>query len=86
MCRTQSVLWWPARIRVDTVLHAAFSAQRLGMLASLPRYTGHAALATGGGISAADEPLWRTLFPPIMGTVWVEEAEVPDGLAVQFFS
>src|SRR5262249_40591366 len=80
MCRAQPVLWCAGGVRVDAVLHATSGAQRLGVLASLPRYPGHAAFAAGGGISAADEPLRRTRFTPIMGTVWVEEVEVPDTL------
>ena len=86
LCRAQPVFWCAGGVTVDTVLRAAFGAQRLGMLASLPRYPGHAALAAGGGISAADEPLRRTLSTPIMGTVWIEEVEIPDGLAARFFS
>src|SRR5262245_60157435 len=83
MCRAQPVLWCAGGVRVDSVLHATFGAQRLGLLASLPRYPSHAALAAGAGVSAADEPLWRTLFTPIMGTVWIEEVEVPDGLVAR---
>src|SRR5215510_10221313 len=74
MCRAQPVLWCPARaVRVDAILRAASGAQRLGVLASLPRYPGHADLAAGAGVSAADEPLWRILFTPITRTVWEEE-------------
>ena len=71
---------------MDAVQHDAFGAQRLGVLASLPRYPNHATLTAGARISTADEPLRRTLFTPIMGTVWIEEVEVPDGLAARFFS
>ena len=71
---------------MDTVLHDTFSTKHLGVLASLPRYPSHATLTAGARISAADEPLWRTLFTPIMGTVRLEDVEVPDGLAARFFS
>src|SRR5262245_59048949 len=87
MCRAQPVLWCPARaVRVDAILRAASGAQRLGVLASLPRYPGHADLTAGAGVSAADEPLWRTLFTPIMGTIWIEEVEIPDGLRLHCLS
>src|SRR4030095_11240959 len=73
MCRAQPVFWCAGGVRVDAVLHATFGAQHLGMLASLPCYPSHATFAAGTGISTANEPLRRTLFTPIMGTIWVEE-------------
>src|SRR5438128_1300858 len=76
MCRAQPVFWCAGGIRVDAVLHATFGAQHLGVLASLPRYSSHAALATRAGISAAHEPLWCTLFTSITRTVWVEEERI----------